>query len=255
MRKKRSPMLPRADLPEELIAAGLSREEWDTLQDGSPNFASAFRRMAAVPIERGALDPKTRALIGIAVNASTTHLFEPALRQHCHAAFEAGATREEIVETLELACALGIHTALVGMPILKEELALQGEHTDASVLDERQLKIKQDFQKGRQSWTSLLDDFLLLDPEWLSAYVDYSTVPWKRGAIEPRIKELIYIAIDAQTSHLYAPGTRFHIRNALAQGATGDQILEVLELVSLIGIHTMVVALPILADELRHAVE
>ena len=43
--------------------------------------------------------------------------------------------------------------------------------------------------------------------------------------------------IDAATTHLYEPGLRQHIRNALRYGATKEEIMEVLELVSVLGIH------------------
>ncbi len=46
-------------------------------------------------------------------------------------------------------------------------------------------------------------------------------------------------------------GTRIHIANALQQGATRDEVMEVLQIVSVLGIHTMSTGLPILIDELR----
>jgi alkylhydroperoxidase/carboxymuconolactone decarboxylase family protein YurZ len=69
--------------------------------------------------------------------------------------------------------------------------------------------------------------------------------------LPPKIKELIYIAIDASTTHLYAPGLRQHIRNALKYGATVEEIMEVFELVSVLGIHTCTMGVPILMEEVR----
>jgi alkylhydroperoxidase/carboxymuconolactone decarboxylase family protein YurZ len=59
----------------------------------------------------------------------------------------------------------------------------------------------------------------------------------------------IYIAIDAATTHLYEPGLRIHIRNALKHGATKEEILEVYELVSVLGMHTITMGLPALLQE------
>jgi alkylhydroperoxidase/carboxymuconolactone decarboxylase family protein YurZ len=75
-------------------------------------------------------------------------------------------------------------------------------------------------------------------------------VPWTHGVLEPKVKEMIYIAFDVAATHLYEPGLRAHIRNALGLGATKEEIMEVIELVSVIGIHACAVGVPILVEEL-----
>jgi alkylhydroperoxidase/carboxymuconolactone decarboxylase family protein YurZ len=65
------------------------------------------------------------------------------------------------------------------------------------------------------------------------------------------VKEFIYIAIDAATTHLYEPGLRIHYRNAIKYGATREELMEVLQLTSVLGMHTCTVGVPILMDELR----
>lgn len=42
--------------------------------------------------------------------------------------------------------------------------------------------------------------------------------------------ELLSIAFDASYTHMYAPGTRRHIKNALKAGATLEEIMGVLKL-------------------------
>ena len=44
---------------------------------------------------------------------------------------------------------------------------------------------------------------------------------------------------------------RKHIRRAIALGATRNEIMEVLELVSILGMHTISMGVPVLVDELR----
>jgi alkylhydroperoxidase/carboxymuconolactone decarboxylase family protein YurZ len=51
---------------------------------------------------------------------------------------------------------------------------------------------------------------------------------------------------------LYVLGLKLHMRNAVRLGATAAEILEVLEIVSVIGIHAAPVGAPILAEELRN---
>ena len=75
----------------------------------------------------------------------------------------------------------------------------------------------------------------------------------EKGPLEPKFKELIYIAIGAATTHLYEPGLRQHIRNALRYGATKEELMEVVELVSVLGIHACTMGVPVLMEELEAA--
>jgi alkylhydroperoxidase/carboxymuconolactone decarboxylase family protein YurZ len=91
---------------------------------------------------------------------------------------------------------------------------------------------------------------LALDAEFFAAYTQFSSVPWVSGTLEPKIKELIYTAFDVSATHLYVLGLRQHIRNALDYGATREEIMEVIELASGLGIHAANVGVPILIEEL-----
>jgi alkylhydroperoxidase/carboxymuconolactone decarboxylase family protein YurZ len=111
--------------------------------------------------------------------------------------------------------------------------------------------LKAEFISRRGYWAPFWDDMLELDPEFFRAYTEFSSVPWRTGTLEPKIRELIYIAIDASATHMYEPGIRQHVRNALRAGATRAEVMEVLELVSVLGIHACTVAAPILMQEWR----
>ena len=94
---------------------------------------------------------------------------------------------------------------------------------------------------------------LALDPDFLEIYQKFSSLPWQRGHLEPKVKEFVYIAIDVATTHLYEPGLRIHIQNALRYGATVEEIMEVYQLVSVLGMHTFTMGIPVLLDELEKA--
>jgi alkylhydroperoxidase/carboxymuconolactone decarboxylase family protein YurZ len=111
--------------------------------------------------------------------------------------------------------------------------------------------LKEKFIRERGYWTRVWDYMLEVNPEFFAAYLELSAAPWRTGPLEPKVKELIYIALDASPTHLYEPGLRIHIRNALKQGATREEIFEVLELATTIGIHACTVGLPILREELQ----
>jgi alkylhydroperoxidase/carboxymuconolactone decarboxylase family protein YurZ len=240
----------RNDLRERFIEArGYWSPMWDGLLKLDPEFFEAYLRFSSVPWKAGPLSPKVKELVYVAIDASTTHLYEPGLRQHIRNALGHGATAEEVMEVLELTSVLGIHTCTLGVPALLEELAAAGQGVAPRALTPQQERLKQEFQSTRGYWNEFWDGLLLLAPDFFEAYLQFSSVPWRQGSLEPKIKELIYIAIDAATTHLYEPGLRQHIRNALGYGATAAEIMEVLELTSVLGIHTCTLGVPALLDE------
>jgi len=171
-------------------------------------------------------------------------------------ALRLGATREEIMEVLQLISVLGIHSVTDGVPLLVEEMAAAGRSAELpqpGAGGEREARLKAEFTAARGYWSELWDYVLALSPNFFEAYMHFSSVPWKHGMLAPKIKEFIYIAIDAATTHLYAPGTRVHIRNAIRLGATRQEIMEVLELTSVLGIHSTTHGVPILLEELETA--
>lgn len=70
------------------------------------------------------------------------------------------------------------------------------------------------------------------------------------GVLEPKLVELMAVAVDASCTHLYTPGIRRHVRGALAQGATIEEIMEVLKLCGALGVEACDLGAPILAEEL-----
>ncbi len=128
---------------------------------------------------------------------------------------------------------------------MSHEVAFEGK------LTERQRQLKEQFTRERGYWNPLWDGVLRLDADFFEAYLNFSAVPWKNGTLEPKVKEFIYIAIDASTTHLYEPGLRLHIQNALGYGATKEEIMEVYELASVLGIHTCTLGVPVLMEELE----
>ena len=120
----------------------------------------------------------------------------------------------------------------------------------SKVLTERQKQLKEKYLKERGYWAEdLFGAFLRLDPDYLEAYLNLSAVPWKKGVLPPKVKEFIYIAIDASVTHLHSKGLRVHIATALKLGATKEELVEVLELVSGLGVQSSTMGMPILEEE------
>jgi alkylhydroperoxidase/carboxymuconolactone decarboxylase family protein YurZ len=120
-------------------------------------------------------------------------------------------------------------------------------------LDARQRRLKADFEANRGYWNPIWDGMLKLSPDFFDAYLEYSSVPWKRGVLDPKVKELIYCAFDVASTHLWLPGLKLHIRNALGYGATPTEVMEVIQLASVLGSHTFEHAMPALRDARQDA--
>ena len=223
-------------------------EPWQRMLELDPEFVRAYLHFSAVPwTGESHLEPKVKEFVYIAADAAATHLYEPGIRQHVAAAFEHGATREEIMEVIELTSTLGIHASNIGVPLLLEVLREAGLRDGPAPLDGRRERLKAEFTANRGYWHEFWDGLLELDPDLFEAYTEFSSVPWRTGTLPPKVKELIYIAFDASATHLYVPGLKLHMQNAVRLGATAGEIMEVLAIVSVIGIHAATTAAPILA--------
>ena len=115
--------MPADDTPvtDDYIRRGDFNPLWEQIRDLDPQFMEAYLRFRDVPHRNGPLPAKFKELILVAINAATTHLYAPGVRRHMANAFKAGATREEVLETIQLTTIMGIHSANLAVPILAEE--------------------------------------------------------------------------------------------------------------------------------------
>ncbi|MFT3866661.1 MAG: carboxymuconolactone decarboxylase family protein [Solirubrobacterales bacterium] len=222
---------------------------WEGVLELDPDFFEAYLELAETPRRTGPLEPKVKELILVAINASATHLHRPGVRAHVKNALAAGATPEEIVEVFQIVAVIGIHSCEIGMPILLEAMEEAGLPRPNEELDARQEAIKERFVAERGFWSEAWQAVLGYAPAFFEAYTDLSTAPWREGVLEPKVKELIYVAHSASTTNLHESGVRGHGGLALRHGATREELMEVLELTSLLGVQSINLAVPILIEE------
>ncbi|KAH8674681.1 AhpD-like protein [Tricladium varicosporioides] len=231
-----------------------------------PEVFLSSLKLLAVPATKKHLEPKIKHLISLTVNASSLHLHIPGIHASIALALSAGATKEEIIEVITLTSTVGIHACNVGVPLLVEVLKEEGVgdvglgrgawgNERDGAMDPREGErqaLKEKFVKKRGYWHETWEDFLRLDPEFFDAYLEFSSAgTWEGGALEPKVKELVYCAFDAAATHLYQPGLKLHMRNAIRYGATPEEIMEVLEIATALSLHTLEVATPILAEHIK----
>ncbi|OUS91371.1 NAD(P)-binding domain-containing protein [Rhodococcus sp. NCIMB 12038] len=225
-------------------------DDWQAVLDLRPEFLAAYTGFAGVPVTRDALGPKTRELVYLAVDAAATHLHAPGIRQHVRAALAAGATPDEVMEVIELSSTVGVHALNIGVPVLVEVLRESGQRTGPAPFTPQQEELRRQFTEQRGYWHAFWEEMLELDPEIFAGYTEFSSVSWRTGTLPPKVKEFVYIAFDAAATHLYVPGLRLHIQNALGYGASTEEILEILEIAAVMGMQSATTAFPIIADEL-----
>ncbi len=250
MAKKLDPR--RQQLKDNFIQArGYWAPLWDQILELSPDYFEAYTNLSAVPWRTGTLAPKVKEFVYIAIDAATTHLYNPGTRIHIANALRHGASQGELMEVLMIASVLGIHTMTDSVPIMMEVQKAAGKDPKISKrkLSPRQQEIKAEFTKNRGFFPAVFEPVLHFSPDFFQAYTDLSSAPWKMGLLEPKVRELLYVAIDASTTHLYNAGTKTHMANAVRYGATVEEIMEVLMLTASIGVHTMTESVPILLDE------
>jgi len=244
-----------ATSPDDLISRfsllhGYADDTVKLAAEADPVFFESYLKLAETAMRAGPLNPKFTQFVMLAANSSITHMNKDALEKNIHRARELGATDEELREVLQISSVLGIHGYMVGSTIALEEAAKAsgGKSSDRPALGTREQQIKNRFIEGRKYWSALLEDLLIASPDFWESYANFSSHPWKNGVLTAKEKELLYVAIDVQTTHLFEPGIRIHMGNALRYGATREEITQVAEIVSCLGIQTYLTSLPCLVS-------
>jgi AhpD family alkylhydroperoxidase len=75
------------------------------MAEAAPAVMTGFRRLHGATQTRGALDPKVKELMALAIGIAV-HC-DGCITYHLHDALAAGATREEVVETVGVAVMMG----------------------------------------------------------------------------------------------------------------------------------------------------
>ncbi|KPH68468.1 carboxymuconolactone decarboxylase family protein [Novosphingobium sp. ST904] len=104
--------------------------------------------------------------------------------------------------------------------------------------------------EARGYWVEFNDGLLEHSPEWLEAYLAYSSTPARVGPLSARMRELIYVAVDGSTTHLFLAGLEIHVRLALQVGCTPGELVEVLQLATMQGLDSVVLGMSVLEEEL-----
>ena len=230
------------------------RGYWHPFHEGllqmSPDFLGAYLDFVSGPWKSRHLEPKVREFIYIAIDASVTHLYERGVRRHIERALELGATQEEVLQVIELTCAMGLNTHELGMSVLVDEMkkASPGIEARLARLTPDEQRLKDEYVAAVGHWPECGDARLKFAPDFIGGFLRFRSVACSAGPLEPKVKEFIGLAINAAPTSLHEAGVRGHIQRALRHGATPEEVSEVLQLASAIAIHTCTYGVPALVE-------
>jgi alkylhydroperoxidase/carboxymuconolactone decarboxylase family protein YurZ len=96
-------------------------------------------------------------------------------------------------------------------------------------------------------WPKLLSE---RDPDFMECLHNVTThALHKRDHLPRKMKEIIIICLNAFDYYEY--GFRIHVRSALKAGVTEDELLDALEVVGVLKVHSLTSMLPVLVEEVE----
>lgn len=200
-----------------------------------PGLREEARGLLADADDGAGLDDVTRTLVAYAVCASVATLDLGAGDQHAARALDLGATPEQLHEVLVLVSGLGVHTLMEGSRSLATLLRYRGQ--DLPEIDDARETLLERYVGSSRYWQffeshvpGFLDAILRLSPAGFEGFMRYGAIPSKTRQLEPVVKEIISVAVDATPTHRYMPGLRLHLANALALGSGRSSLLEAIDI-------------------------
>jgi alkylhydroperoxidase/carboxymuconolactone decarboxylase family protein YurZ len=196
-----------------------------------PDLRALARTMAASAPEGGALNSQVAGLVAFAVAASVTSLDVTAMESAARRALDAGASTTQLHEVLTLVSGLGVHSLMVGSPLLARVARERGDTAIDAEPDAERVALWRANVGDDPFWARMqaevpgfLDSLLRLSPQTFEEFFRYCALPWATRSVRAVSKELIAMAVDATPTHRFAPGFRLHLANALQLGASRGEV-------------------------------
>lgn len=221
---------------------------WDTILSLNEDIVGAYSTLSSVPHKRGYLDQKVTSLVYVAIDSAITHMYISGMKNHLrHGIKDLGISPEEFMEVLAITSTVGAGTftecySMFTKALRDNQIEFDRLHTEADA------KIMEDSKEELGEWTPLMEDVLALNPDMFRAYIDYLKAAKSKNALDAKTREFIYIAVNAAPTTLNAKNVYTHCMKALELGATKEELSELFELVSCLGIHTVLIGIPAMKE-------
>ncbi len=229
-----------------------ARGYWTPWTEGmlrfSPGFLDLYARYGGYAAARGPLSPMMCELIYVALDASSTHLFESGLALHMRYALKHGATPAQVMEVLAMATAQGLGGTRVGVEILAEELVAAGQAVPEMEADEtaEQAALRARWVGRFGDWPAYCAALVRLDPEYLVLVLELSGFSDPADGLAERDRILLRLALDSCFTGLNVDAVREGIRRGIALGIGWREMLQVLQMTAHLGVHACALGVPAL---------
>ncbi len=187
--------------------------------------------------EGEALDALSAALIALGVSMSVTSIDAQRIDNEIAAAFDAGASLEQVQEIVALTSGLGVHTLMIGCVPVIEAARQRGLVNLDEPLDAKRQALWDKHVGDDPFWKAFSEELpgflmamLRMSPDLFVGFFEYCAVPWKTRTVSPQIKELAAMACDAAPSHQFGPGFRVHLANCIKLGIKKRAIMQALDI-------------------------
>jgi len=232
----------RARIKEYFIAErGYWRPWVDSMLQTSPGFVEQYARYAGYPARTGPLAPRMVELIYVALDSSSSHLFESGLQTHMKRALEVGATRADIFDVLHLVAVQGVVSVGQAANILAECCEAEGYEipTEAgSAARGADTELQKRVAKLGPEYALSLGAIARMDPGYAAVLVDF--IEGGRpaeGGLTPAERSVIQLALHACFTAFNPEATRQIISTALKQGVSRSELLQAIQLGAHLAVH------------------
>lgn len=221
----------RAQIKEFFIAErGYWRPWTETMLHACPGFVQQYARYAGYPARTGPLTERMVELIYVALDSSSSHLFEPGLHTHMKRAFEVGATQADIFDVLHLVAVQGVASVCQATDILAEFT----DWTEVAAIDET---LQARISRLGYAHALTLSSVARLDPCYAEVLLDFVEEGRPGAGLTPAERSLVQLALHACFTAFNPGAIRQIVATALAQGLTRAELLQAIQLGGHLAVH------------------
>lgn len=221
----------RAQIKASFIAErGYWRPWTETMLRVCPGFVQQYARYAGYPARKGPLTERMVELIYVALDSSSSHLFESGLHTHMKRALEVGATQADIFDVLHLVALQGVASVCQATDILAEFTGL----TEATPLDE---KLQARIDRLGSAHALALVSVARLDPGYAEVLLDFVEQGRPGAGLTPAERSLVQLALHACFTAFNPDAVRKIVATALSQELTRAELLQAIQLGAHLAVH------------------
>lgn len=221
----------RAQIKDYFIAErGYWRPWTETMLQVCPGFVQQYARYAGHPARSGPLTPRMVELIYVALDASSSHLFESGLHTHMKRAFEVEATQADIFDVLHLVAVQGVASLCLATDILAEFT----EVGEVAAIDKT---LQARIDRLGPAHALALTSVARLDPDYAAVLLDFVEEGRPEAGLTPAERSLVQLALHACFTAFNPGAIRQIVATALSQGLTPAELLQAIQLGAHLAVH------------------